>query len=187
MQVTRKMFLKQAVLTVTLAGLCLFSACEKQTTKSGGGGALLPPGAPGACSDTWANYCDGTNTCSSGTCTVNVMASGSGATAKIQGQNPVSPKDKYICVAQGASLQWQSPNSAMGSPNQFIGDFAGLSPWQSARAFVAGGGTTSDTEAANTVQNKCYKYTLYVCNSAIAPSLTVSCGVDDPKIIIGNP
>jgi hypothetical protein len=188
MQLARKVFLKQVILTFVLAGICTFSACEKPSQTDLGAGHPPPIHAiAGACSETWSDtYCDSTNECDSGICTVNVVANGASATAKIQGQNPQSPKDKIICVKPGASLLWQAPASSMGAPNQFIGDFGGISPWQSARAYVLGGGSTSDTETAVSSTTKCYKYDLYVCNSAGSATAAVSCGVDDPKIIVGN-
>jgi hypothetical protein len=189
MQIARKMFLKQAVILGTLACICAFSACEKPKETTGTGSPPPPPIGltAGACSESWTDaYCDSTNECNSGTCTVNVLANGTSAVAKIQGQNPTSPKDKYICVKPGASLQWQSPASSMGSPNQFVADFGGISPWQSTKPYAVGGGSTADTQTAVASATKCYKYNLYVCNSALAPGLTVTCGIDDPKILIGN-
>lgn len=194
MYTARKLFLKLAVLTVALACISSLSACQKpQGVAEGPGGGGPPPkkATIGACSLTWSDAnCDDSNQCLSGTCTVNVVANGGSATAKIQGKNPVSPKDKIICVKSGtspASLQWQSPPASVGgTPNQFVGDFGGISPWQSARAFVVGGGSTSDTETAASSATKCFKYDLFVCNSATSTGSTVSCGMDDPIIIVGD-
>ena len=187
MQIARKLSVKQAVILGTLACMCVLSACEKPREKTIGTGNPPPMGVAGACSETWSDtYCDSTNECNSGTCTVDLQANGASASAKIHGQNPQAPKDQYICVKPGASLKFQSPASAMNSPNQFVADFGGISPWQSARAYVVGGGSTADTETAVTSSTTCFKYNLYVCNSATAPSLTVSCGVQDPKVIVGQ-
>lgn len=190
MQIRRKIVLKQAALCFALAGISTFSACQKSQQAGLGPGHAGPPKKAliGTCSETWnPTNCDDSNTCSSGTCTVNVVASGALATAKIQGKNPQSPRDKIICAKYGASLQWQAPPAAVGgTPNQFVGDFGGISPWQSTRAYVLGGGGTYDTETAVNTSTKCYKYDLYVCNSATSAAGTVSCGTDDPIIIVGD-
>ena len=183
----RQVVLKRMALCLAVVSICIFSACKEKKEGTEGLGHEGPPKHLGAavCSDTWnSTNCGTANQCLTGTCTVNLVNNGGVATATIQGQNPQPPQDQFICVKTGASLQFQAPPSPTAAPNQFVGDFGGISPWQSARPYIVGGGSTSDTETA-TGSPSCYKYNLYVCTSA-ASGATFSCGITDPKIIVGN-
>jgi hypothetical protein len=188
MHIRQMVLLSRIALCLALASVCVFSGCRE--ARQGGeepGHGTPPPKrfVASACSDQWnSTNCGTANQCLTGTCTVNVVNNGGVATATIQGQNPQSPQDQILCVKPGASLQYQAPPSPTAAPNQFVGDFGGISPWQSARSYIIGGGSTSDTETASS-SSSCYKYDLFVCTSA-APGTTFSCGVTDPKIIVGN-
>jgi hypothetical protein len=171
--------------------VAVFVGCnDEQKQKPGGpqGGEQGIRGkewVAGLCSLPSAGNCDASNTCSGGSCNVGLTTNGTGGVSLTLNNQPLTNAGQIVCVAQGASITWSTSPQA-GQHSSFLIDFGNVAPFTNALTYGSG----ADTQPASYVaagSKGCYKYNAKVCPiPAIAGPNALSCGENDPKVIVGS-
>jgi hypothetical protein len=172
--------------------VAVLAGCNDEGREKGGGGEGGHQGiqgkqwVAGLCNLPSAGNCDASDSCASGSsCNITLANDGSGGVNLTLNGHPLTNAGQIVCVAQGASITWSVAASA-GQHNSFLLDFGNVAPFSNNLTY--GGGT--DTQPASftaAASNGCYKYNAKVCAiPATAGPTALSCGENDPKIIVGS-